>query len=536
MAWAAEAIGGPAPAAALWVETYGTMIMPDRAEGKTKEIVLTGARNEYVSAQLALRTGQDVEKPFTFEWTALAGADGKSIAKDKVELFRAADIEVNHPSGENKAKDPPRARPLGLFPDALVPLYLADGTNVANSIKPEKDKTLSFWVDIFIPAGTPPGPYAGSITLQTDGGALTVPVKVNVADVEIPADASIPSMYNLRTWPHVTANLDNYVAEIMAHRLQPSNYRYVETAPQIMDRYNPNGKGFVSVMLGDTTKPTPEREKQVVATLKTITAHLKEKKLFEHSYIQLKDEPDVAEIPGMIEFAKMILRELPEWKGKLADTLSRKEGTELDELVTCHVRPLRCYGAWSWGKWQGREDWDKRRAAGQQLWFYVSNNQGTPWPTFDVDTPNVAFEPRVMAWAWWFEKAEGHLYWDLMFNPAWKLNPRFPPGDGQLLYPGDFTMPGAPSWVLVKDIKGPVISRRMKVFRQGIQEWEMLRMAEKKAGYDKVKAIVAPIYTCMGKNGPAENVYDPAHPMWSYEEASWDKARAEVIQLLEGRP
>jgi hypothetical protein len=320
----------------------------------------------------------------------------------------------------------------------------------------------------------------------------------------------------------------------MAHRLQPTNYHYIDMRPETMDRYNPNGRGFVSVMYADTTKPSPERERQVVDNLKKIAAHLKEKKLFERSFLQLKDEPDVNDIPGMIEFAKVILREVPEWKGKLADTLSREEGTELDELVTHHVRPLALYGSWSWRKMGRREEWDKRRAAGQQLWFYVSNNQGTPWPTFDVNTPNLAFEPRVMAWAWWFEKTYGHLYWDLMFNPAWKLNPRFPPGDGQLIYPGDFSLPGAPSWVLIKDIKGPVISRRMKVFRQGLQEWELLKMAEKKVGYEKVQPIVAPIYTCMGKAGSGRQGYDPANPMWSYDEASWDKARAAVIHLLEG--
>ena len=31
---------------ALWVETSGTMILPSRAEGPTKELVLTGVRNE----------------------------------------------------------------------------------------------------------------------------------------------------------------------------------------------------------------------------------------------------------------------------------------------------------------------------------------------------------------------------------------------------------------------------------------------------------------------------------------------------------
>jgi hypothetical protein len=299
--------------------------------------------------------------------------------------------------------------------------------------------------------------------------------------------------------------------------------------PKVTDRYNPNGKGFVSLMYADTTKPTPEQEKQIVESLKTITAHLKERRLFDNSFLQLKDEPRSGDYPGMIEMAKLILREVPEWKGKITDTLGGKEELELNPYITHDVRPLSQYGPWrSSTKYDGREEWDKRRADGQQIWFYVSNCQGTPYPTFDVNAVEVAFEARILPWAWWFEKAYGHLYYDLMHEETWILPAKLPPGDGWLLYPGNFSLPGAPSWVLVKDIKGPVISRRMKLLRNGIQEWEMLRMAEKKVGREKVQAIVSKVYSSMGISP-----YDPAKPMWSYDESAWDKARAEVIKLLE---
>ena len=243
----------------------------------------------------------------------------------------------------------------------------------------------------------------------------------------------------------------------------------------------------------------------------------------------LKDEPKAADSPGATAVAKLILREAPEWKGKLGETLSSQENGELFQMLDQVVRPLALYGAWGSKKLMGRLEWDKLRSEGKQLWFYVSNNQGTPYPTFDVNTPNVAFEPRIVTWMWWYEKACGQLYWDLMYIPEWKLNRKFPPGDGELLYPGDLSLPGAPSWALIKDIKGPVISRRMKLLRNGIQEWEMLRMAEKKFGYDKVSPIVAKVYDHMGGK------YEPGRPMWSYNESDWDHARAELIRLLESK-
>jgi len=519
-------------APSLWVETTGTMILSNRMEGAKKEIELSGAKNECVSIQLALRSSQEAVKPWAFEWTSLKRTGGIEIAKSNVELFRAWDIDVNHGSKENRSKDPIRARPLGLFPDALIPLYTADGVNIANAIQPAKDCTASFWVDITIPAGIQPGLYSGSITLKTDDAPLVIPVKLTVANVEIPAETTIPSMYNLREGgKHVAKYFDTYVKIVMAHRIQPTNYHYRELKPEFADRYNPGGKGFVSVMFGSNADPAKSAD-----NLKAVTAHLKEKGIFDRAFVQLKDEPKAEDIAPALAVGKFILQTCPEWKGKIAQTLSRDEGSDLFQLVDHHVYPLAPYvPAWganapTYGKNKyGRADWDKIRSQdGKQLWFYMSNNQGTPFPTFDINTPEVAFEPRIVMWMWWYEKAYGHLFWDLVGATGFKLNGKFPPGDGQLLYEGDLATPMSPTWAVSKDVKAPVISRRMKLMRNGIGEWEMLKMAQKKFGYEKVAAIVAKVYDHMGSRG------DPGQSlMWSYKESDWDQARAELLKLLE---
>lgn len=520
----------------VWVETPGTMILADRPAGNVKAIDASGVRNEFVAAQIALRGETAADKPLSFEWEELKGP-GKPIAKANVQIYRAADIEVFAGIKDmeiiSETKDHSRARQTGMFPDALVPLVMADGTNVANTIALEKDKTAAFWVDIFIPAGTAPGNYTGTISLkQGQTQVAQIPVKLKVYDVEIPADCSIPSLYNLRLHDHVRKNMDAYVAEIMRHRIQPTNYHYVDSGDgwTVMDKCNPNGKGFVNVYFSNT-KTTPEQAEKLVKRLKDVTEHLQQRGLMDRSFLHLKDEPrDAEDIAAMAELGKLFLKEVPQWQGKLADTLNR-EGNALDDLLTHHIRALKCYGDWYYGanRYAGREAWDKRRAAGQQLWFYVSNAQGVPYPTFDIHTVNLGFEPRVLGWAFWYEKAYGHLYWDLMFQPVWKLGKGFPPGDGQLIYPGDFSMAGAPAWVQVKDLKAPVISRRMKLQREGIEEWEMLRLAEKKVGREKVQAIVDTVYTSLGENG---SKYRPDKPTWSYDESAWDKARTKVIELL----
>ena len=537
LASAAVLTSSLASADVVWVESSGVMILADRAPGTAKSIERAGVRNEFVTAQIAVRSDAPGDKPLVFEWTPLKGAAGE-IARENVALYRAADVVVDHGQKIDEAKDKARARTFGSFPDALVPLTLADGTNVANSILPEKDKTLAFWVDVFIPEKTPPGEYAGSISLKSaDAVVATIPVRLRVLPITIPAESSFPSLFNLRLHPHVRANLDAYVAEALRHRVQPTNYHYLDDLPNsfaTMDRYNPLGKGWVNVYLWDCAKLSAAREKQIVDTLRKTAAHLKEKGLFDRAFLYLKDEPDAREIEGVIEVVKVILRDVPEWKGKLLCTLN-KEGTALDGVLTHHVRALKVYGPWyaQVNPPGGREAWDKRRALGETLWFYVSNSQGSPFPTFDVNTVNLAWEPRVLPWAYWYEKAAGHLYWDLLFEPKWQLNRKFPPGDGQLMYPGDLTLPGAPAWALVKDLKGPVASRRLKLQREGLEELELLKMAEAKAGRAKVEAIVAKVYRFMGQRTWAPDAYNPANPPWSYDEAAWDQAREEVVKLLE---
>jgi len=89
-----------------------------------------------------------------------------------------------------------------------------------------------------------------------------------------------------------------------------------------------------------------------------------------------------------------------------------------------------------------------------------------------------------------------------------------------------------PAWALVKDLHGPVLSRRLKLQREGLEEWELLKLAEKKVGRQKVQTIVDRVYTCLGKRTWPPDAYNPAKPMWSYDEREWDKARQEIIDAL----
>jgi len=276
--------GASAAEISLWVESSGGMILPDRPAGTLQQIDRSGVRNQFVTAQLGLRAGKDVKEPCSFDWTALE-ASGERIGRENVVLFRGADIVVDHGQKVSESGDKARARAYGSYPDALVPLVDREGRNVANRITLEKDRTLLFWIDVFVPAGTPPGDYRGRIALKSgEDEVAAIPVKISVVNLEIPADSTIPSLFNLRLHKHVADNLDNYVAEVMRHRIQPTNYHYVDYVRDkrfgwaMLDRLNPQGNGYVNVYYYHTGGLAPEKARALLDGLREVTAHLKERK------------------------------------------------------------------------------------------------------------------------------------------------------------------------------------------------------------------------------------------------------------------
>lgn len=128
------------------------------------------------------------------------------------------------------------------------------------------------------------------------------------------------------------------------------------------------------------------------------------------------------------------------------------------------------------------------------------------WPSIAIDHDGV--RNRVMEWASWLENIDGELYWDSIFaypNPdqadpsSWggKLRPdpwsRQTPtglnaggsGDGNLFSPGLPSLIGGSTSI-------PVESVRLKMIRDGIEDNELLRIAERRLGRSEVVAMVRP--------------------------------------------
>lgn len=199
-----------------------------------------------------------------------------------------------------------------------------------------------------------------------------------------------------------------------------------------------------------------------------------------------------------------------DWKAQTLGTIQPQLTVtdDLDEVIGIYVVNPPWYTYWAEGsgpsdQYYGRSTWPTLFDKGIKLWFYESCSNHPPWPTFATNTLD-AFEPAMLMWGSFFERATGFLFWSIsawdMQDPWGKNEEAFhKSGDGVLLYPGHhngwLAPAGSPSEV---QIEGPVASLRLKMLRSGLQDWAMFQQAEKLGLGESVRSIISRVYTQMG--------------------------------------
>jgi hypothetical protein len=129
-----------------------------------------------------------------------------------------------------------------------------------------------------------------------------------------------------------------------------------------------------------------------------------------------------------------------------------------------------------------------RLAAGNQLWSYTALCQGKqPSPWWQIDFPVLNY--RVPLWINWHYRMTGLLYWTTVCwrdcSDPWLDQPSFRGaynGEGMLFYPG--TQAG---------FDGPVTSIRLKNIREGMEDYEYLRLLADRSGQAAADQYVAKV-------------------------------------------
>jgi hypothetical protein len=487
---------------------------------------------------------------------------------------------------------PEYLRRPGWYPDALIPFLdpYAEGdaeVPVGAPFDISAGDLQTVFVDLYIPEDAVPGRYFGMVTVTSDDGLIdNLPLQLDVWDFAIPRERSIATAYGFgiaNLWKYhggpeggdeATRDriLKNYEFEVHRHRmdftdqkppveftfddegnLEPVDFTAYDAhiGPRIDGSYYPDGVGIRRFDL-DRFRPGSGvgslTEAQWSAGAVALAEHLRDKGWLDNIYMYSSDEPWMPEhlaggsVKRIHEDVARLRAATDLYDGKVMVTGPWWEDLDGDIDIWCPVTAMYADSYWPAGVWWGRDEYAQHIAGGGELWFYVCNANLPALMGYDLDS-DIGHEPRLVKWGAWREGATGFLYWRLTywqdpdpwhdlanvehFGLDFARN-----GDGILLYPGDANGTLGTALALPwRGMDGPAISFRMKQVRDGLEDWEMLILAEQLGGGDYARAQVETVYRKFG--APLDENFDRNNRPWSMDDAPMLAARRKIAAKVQ---
>jgi len=578
------------PRAWAWdvgVAASTTKVLPGTPMPASSGATLEAARGEWEAFQIVVRdpagaSGLDVS-------LSDLCAGETCIPSSEARLYREIYVDVTQASPGSIVD---HERLPGLYPDPLVPLrdpYSGTNAPAGAPFDLAPNETSVVFVDVHVPFGIPHGTYAGAATVTSaDGASKTIPVSLTVWDFDIPAQHTVATAFGFSpgaSWafhggpadgdtPERDVIGDRYALALHEHRIDPQSIggpiQYTfdasdELQPVDFTAYDAAARPWIDgTKFGDgigvarfeVGQFSPGHgtgnmtDAEYAAAGKAFAEHLEANGWWSKAYTYAVDEPWLNDpntsLPAIDHDADLLIGASDLWRGHVLVTSPFEQQIAGRIGIWCPGDSM--YEDWNafWGPLPGRDVYAQRMALGEELWFYVSNANEPPYAGYDIDTA-IGYEPRIVMWGAFYERATGFLYWETQHwtdDDPWNtlLDTSFGPlfsrdGDGFLLYPGnhDGTAQGkgSPPWLA---IDGPVPSYRLKEIRDGLEDWEMFRIAVDLGAEDYVRAQVARAYTRFGSflitNCSDPTDYCPDDQPWTLDETVLADVRHDVAQKI----
>lgn len=489
----------------LWVEHSAVKVLRDAARPAkaSSSARLNAARREWESFQIALRSGAPI-RGIEVEASDLRQVKGDGmIPADNVDLKLVAYVPIKTPAVP--------------YPDPLPPLRPFDL---------KADETQPVFATIKVPADCPPGEYKGSLTVSGVGmKARKVPVSLRVWGFALPVTSRCATAFGI--WmqyvgpqhglkegdPKLDELHKKYYEFLLDHKISayniPVNLKSPEAKAYLED---PRMTSYVIPYSADD------------AELKETVRRLIENDWFRKGYFYPIDEPFTREsYDQMLAMTKRLRSIEPNYR----IVVPYFRGPDWDESKTIYDYALGEINIWCPNEHyldlqERTRPWLRdRRNAGDDVWWYVCCGPGSPYSNFFVEMPAAAH--RTLFWHQKRENIDGLLYWATTYwNPdtgcadPWKtmvtvsnINPDIH-GDGSLLYPGKAV-----------GVDGPVSSLRLEVIRDGIEDFDLLCLADETLGKDATRGFIRGI----------------AKSLTEYETDPWtiERARVQLGDAIEAK-
>jgi hypothetical protein len=503
----------------VWVATSGEKIQPSAGARSTSPVVLAAAKNEFEAFQIAVTGDAGAVSGVSAAATALTGPGTIPAPR----LFREELISLGNASAPDGF--------TGDVPDALVP-DVDDVVGEKRNAFPfnvSAGQTRVVWAEVHVPAGAQPGVYQGSVTVSAGGATLaTVPVTLTVWDFALPSTSSLKSHFGLAYGSldvqHAAVSGDafsvlraRYGQLGLDHRISVSSFddgssrdlNHFEqffgplasgTAPTQLQ-----GAKLTSVrFLGDPTSSVAYGD---------WASFFKARGWFDRLFDYTCDEPPATCAWSDISARNAIMKAGdPQFRSLVTTDVQSATANGVLSSIDVIV-PVVNYldgksqqdaGGWD-DQYSGaqRSEYDAFLASGsrKELWMYQScmshgcdgtSAYFTGWPSYMIDTSSV--RSRAMEWLSFAWGVTGELYWDTTFaysqgtaNPwsdQWFFSGN---GDGTLFYPGTPDKIGGTTHI-------PVASLRLKMLREGMEDYEYLKLLSDAGDPDLAKHLATTLF------------------------------------------
>jgi hypothetical protein len=491
-------LAGPAFAAAATVYGESTMVKvrpldPPRTD---EGVGLSGARNEFVSFQIVIHGGDAGLTHLKASLPSLGPITGGDIR-----LYRETYLTTTHPSTPSAA--------LGAWPDGLQPDVdeIANESRWAFPMDVPAHESRVVWVDVLIPVNATPGTVTGSVQLTADGAfSKSVAVTLTIIDAALPSTSSLPTAFMLDSngvcQAHTGSNdcggddqefamLGKYERLALEHRITLANI--VPRVPA--DHSFTNLDRWVGAYLDGSAPSRLQGAKMTtaqyqapveVASYAAFAQHFRQKGWLDRAFDYTADEPPYGStFDQAAARAATVKQGDPGLRTLVTTTIDQADAHQLSGAIDLMVPVINDVDGTA-SPYQGDQRAHYDSFAGQPgkgLWMYQScmshgcaygtNGQGgsnARWPSYMVDAS--AAENRAMQWLIFAERGSGELYYQTAqaITTAWTDQFQFNGnGDGTLFYPGTTNVIGGQTDV-------PVASIRLKLIRQGLQDYEWLKL------------------------------------------------------------
>jgi hypothetical protein len=495
-------------------------LFPGDAPPGPTEARLEAARGEYEPFQILVRGPLKNVRARAESWDLPAPS-----------LARVGYYDVKTPSSvEGRA---------GAWPDPLIPDIdeLAHEKRNAFPFDVPAGEARAIWVQPFVPRDARPGEHAGAIVIEAGGPGATerarVPIKLMVHKTVLPASSSLPVTFGWSARAVGNAKTQRYTALLfLRHRIslhgglmdppEGGDFRAydAEVGPFLDGKADPGGPADGARWTAiDLRVPWRLDEKARAASVREQLAHLQDRGWLDRAFAYVYDEPAPAQMGEVRSRAAFLARVAPGVPRLVTTTHDPSLGVDLfcpivnfvdDKPGNSRCPPRERYPRLWWYQACMSHGCDDA-AVPEKLRGYF-----TGWPSLVIDAP--AISHRILEWLAWRYRIAGELYYNVVEAQSTGHDPwrdqllHGGHGDGTLIYPGAPERIGGKTPI-------PVASIRLELVREGLEDYELLRLHEQRFGRSATDGIARPI---------AEKTW-----RWTHDPSALEAARRRLLADLD---